>query len=121
MTHRRIIAFVWLLFGTAGLAFSVIEFARLMRLGLPLGSGGVVATLIMFGFCILVTVAALGLFRSHGWARVTVLIAAVLLALYCLNFLAMVGFAFGAVAFIVSCLGLGFTAYTIALFRTSRV
>ena len=112
MSHYRIIASIWFLFGVVGLAFNAIECVRLMRFGDPLNGGGIFSTSIGLAFCLLAAATAIGLFRARDWARTVVSTVTVLLGLYCLSFIAMVGLEFGAIAYAASWLGLALVAYS---------
>ena len=84
-------------------------------MGDPLTGGAVVSALIGSGFCALTAITAIGLFRARGWARAIATIVALLLGLYCLSFLAMVGWEFGPVAYAASWIGIAFVAYTLTV------
>ena len=113
MKHYRIIGSIWLLFAITGVALSIHECVRLLRIGESPTEGAIVSTFVGSGFCAAVAVNSIGILCVRLWARIFGSVLAVLFGLYCLSFILMVGSEFGAFWLAFAFLGVLFVGYTL--------
>ena len=128
MRHYRIIGAIWLLLGSVGYVFATMEWLRLLHWEQPPTGLDLVVAVGHTVFLGIAAPASIGLFRSRGWARIVFAILAVVLGLYCLFLLSRFGLEEGALRYeedafiyVLSLLGAGFAAYTLAVVLTCRL
>jgi hypothetical protein len=109
MAHRRALGITWLILASIGFVLSVREFVRITRLDHSFDNGTLIAAI----FCAVAAIAAVGSIRAKAWSQPLLVTVSVLVALYCMLFIAMVSLEFGWLEYVAAWLVLLLSVCTI--------